>query len=80
MEGFAEGYVTALKLKRKNEIFNITGREFLTVRQIVEYLKELIGNVRTEYAPPRLRDYRGCCAWFEGAWYLVVKRCCGYCL
>ena len=28
------------------------------MKQIVEYLKELIGNVRTEYAPPRLRDYR----------------------
>ena len=58
MEGFAEGYVTALKLKRKNEIFSITGREFLTVRQIVEYLKELIGNVRTclLYTSPSPRD------------------------
>jgi len=53
MEGFAEGYVTALKLEGKNEILNITGREFVTMKQIVEYLKELIGNVRTEYTPPR---------------------------
>ena len=59
MESLVEGDVTALKLEGKNEIFSITGGEFVTMKQIVEYLKELIGNVRAEYALPRSRDYKG---------------------
>jgi len=59
VEDLAEGNVAALKPEGRDEVFNIAGKEFVTIKQIVEYLKELVGEVKVEYAPPRPGDYRG---------------------
>ncbi len=59
VEDLAEGNVAALKNEGKNEAFNLAGREFVTINQIVKSLEEIFGRIKTEYKPARPGDFRG---------------------
>jgi len=55
----AAGNVAALSDKAKNQTYNITGAEKITVKMIAEKVKELIENVQIVYKEPRPGDYQG---------------------
>ncbi|MFA6129442.1 MAG: NAD-dependent epimerase/dehydratase family protein [Candidatus Omnitrophota bacterium] len=59
VEDLAEGNVLALKDVAKNKIFNLDGKEKITVKQIAETIKKIIGNVKIEYIPARGGDFAG---------------------
>ncbi|MHA1264819.1 MAG: NAD-dependent epimerase/dehydratase family protein [Candidatus Helarchaeota archaeon] len=55
----AEGNVAALNDKAKNQIYNITGKEKISVKMIAEKIQELIENVQIIYKESRPGDYKG---------------------
>lgn len=56
----AEGNVLALKSIAKNKIYNLDGKEKITVKQIAETVQKILGkDVKIEYVPPRPRDFKG---------------------
>lgn len=55
----ATGNVAALNEKAKNQIYNITGYQKITVKMIAEKVKELIDDVKIEYKEARTADYKG---------------------
>ncbi len=59
IEDLAEGNVMALKSIAKNKIYNLDGKEKVTIRQIAETIKKLLGNVKIESIPPRPGDFSG---------------------
>lgn len=59
VEDLAEGNIASLKKEGKNQVFNIAGREFITVNQIVKYLNDTFGEVNIEHKPARPGDFRG---------------------
>ncbi len=59
VEDLAEGNVLALQSIGKNKIYNLDGNEKITIKKIVDLLKELLGNVKIEYKPSRHGDFSG---------------------
>lgn len=59
VEDLAEGNVLALKSIAKNKIYNLDGKEKVTIKQIAETVQKLVGNVKLESVPPRQGDYSG---------------------
>jgi UDP-glucose 4-epimerase len=59
VEDLAEGNVLALKSIAKNKIYNIDGREKVTIKQIAETVQKLIGDVQIESIPVRPGDFSG---------------------
>ncbi len=59
VEDLAEGNVAALKGTGKNEIFNLAGKKFLTINQIVNNLKQMFGEIDVNHEAPRLSDFKG---------------------
>ena len=59
VEDLAEGNVLALRSVAKNKIYNLDGREKVTIKQIAETIKRVVGNVRIEYIPARPGDFSG---------------------
>jgi UDP-glucose 4-epimerase len=59
VEDLAEGNVLALKSIAKNKIYNIDGREKVTIKQIAETVQKLIGDVKIESIPVRPGDFSG---------------------
>ncbi|MBI3969359.1 MAG: NAD-dependent epimerase/dehydratase family protein [Chloroflexi bacterium] len=59
VEDLAEGNVLGLKEIAKNKIYNLDGREKVTIRQIAETVQKLIGDVKIEHRPARLGDFSG---------------------
>lgn len=59
VEDLAEGNVLALRSVAKNKIYNLDGREKVTIKQIAETVKKIIGNVKIEYIPARPGDFSG---------------------
>lgn len=59
VEDLAEGNVLALKSVAKNKIYNIDGKEKVSIKQIAETIKKIIGNVRIEYIAGRPGDFSG---------------------
>jgi len=55
----AAGNIAALNEKAKNQIYNLSGKEKITVKMIAERFKELIENVQIIYKEPRPGDYKG---------------------
>jgi UDP-glucose 4-epimerase len=55
----ATGNVAALSDKAKNQTYNITGAEKITVKMIAEKIQELIENVQIIYKESRPGDYQG---------------------
>lgn len=59
VEDLAEGNVLALTSPAKNKIYNIDGKEKVTIKQIAETIKKILGDVKIEYAPARPGDFPG---------------------
>ncbi|MBM5804855.1 MAG: NAD-dependent epimerase/dehydratase family protein [Candidatus Verstraetearchaeota archaeon] len=59
VEDLVEGNVAAMKPGGKNQIFNLSGKEFVTMFQIVGRLKEMFGDIPIEHKPPRPGDFKG---------------------
>jgi len=59
VEDLAEGNVLALKSIAKNRIYNLDGNERITIKQIAETIKKIIGDAKIEYIPARPGDFSG---------------------
>lgn len=59
VEDLAEGNVLALASPGENTIYNLDGAEKVTIRQIAETVRRLIGNVKIEYVEGRPGDFSG---------------------
>lgn len=59
VEDLAEGNVLALKTIAKNKIYNLDGKEKITIKQIAETIGKILGNVKIEYTPARPGDFSG---------------------
>ena len=59
VEDLAEGIVLALKPIAANRIYNLDGKEKITIRQIAETVQEIVGNANIEYVPARPGDFAG---------------------
>lgn len=59
VEDLAEGNVLGLKAIAKNKIYNLDGKEKVTIKQIAETIKKILGNLKIEYVPARPGDFSG---------------------
>lgn len=59
VEDLAEGNMLALKPIATNKTYNLDGSERVTIRQIAETVKSIIGDVRIESVPARAGDFTG---------------------
>ncbi len=59
VEDLAEGNALGLKPLAKNNIYNLDGSETITIKQIAETVKGLLGDVKIEYVPARPGDFGG---------------------
>ena len=59
VEDLAEGNVLALRSIANNKIYNLEGKEKVTIKQIAETVQKLIGNVKIESVPARPGDFGG---------------------
>lgn len=59
VEDLAEGNVLALKEIAKNKIYNLEGKEKVTIKQIAETVGKIIGNTKIENIPARPGDFSG---------------------
>jgi UDP-glucose 4-epimerase len=59
VEDLAEGSVLALKSIAKNKIYNLEGREKITIKQIAETIQKHLGGVKIESVPARPGDFSG---------------------
>lgn len=62
VEDLAEGNVAALKEVATNQIYNLEGMRAVTIKEIAETIKRLVGAVVIEYTEPRPGDYWGAIA------------------
>ena len=59
VEDLAEGNVAALKEVASNQTYDLVGTRPIAIREVVEIIKKLIGNVAIEYEEARPGDYGG---------------------
>lgn len=59
VEDLAEGNVAALKETGKNEIFNLAGRQLITINRMASTLQEIYGDIEIKHEPPRPHDFPG---------------------
>lgn len=59
VEDLAEGNALALKPLAKNKIYNLDGREKITIKQIAETVQKVLGDVKIEHGPARPGDFGG---------------------
>lgn len=59
VEDLAEGNVLALKKCAINKIYNLDGKDRITIKQMAETIRKIVGNVRIEYTPARPGDFVG---------------------
>ena len=59
VEDLAEGNALALKSIAKNKIYNLDGKEKITIKQIAETIQKILGNVKIEHTPTRPGDFSG---------------------
>jgi UDP-glucose 4-epimerase len=59
VEDLAEAHVLALKSIAKNKIYNIDGKERISIRKIAETIQTILGNVKIEFTPARPGDFAG---------------------
>lgn len=59
VEDLADGNVAALKKEAINQTYNLDGVRQVTIKEIAETVKKLIGNVAIEYKEARPGDYQG---------------------
>jgi UDP-glucose 4-epimerase len=59
VEDLAEGNVLALQSIATNKIFNLDGKQRVTIKQIAEAIQKIIGNVKIENITARTGDFSG---------------------
>lgn len=59
VEDLAQGNILALKHIAKNRIYNLNGKEKITIRQIAETIQKILGKVKIEYVKGRPADFSG---------------------
>ncbi len=59
VEDLAEGNVLALQSIAKNKTFNLDGKQRVTIKQIAETIRKILGDVKIEYTPARPGDFSG---------------------
>ena len=59
VEDLAEGNVLALRAIAKNKIYNLDGKERISIKQIAETIKNILGDVKIEFTPARPGDFGG---------------------
>lgn len=59
VEDLAEGNVLALKKVAVNRTYNLEGQDRVSIRQVAETIRDLVGNVTIEYTPARPGDFSG---------------------
>jgi UDP-glucose 4-epimerase len=59
VEDLAEGNVAALKDVAKNKTYNLEGMRAITVKEIAQTVKKLVGDVEIEYKKERPGDFEG---------------------
>ncbi len=59
VEDLAAGNVLALKSIAANKIYNLDGTEKVSIKQIAESTRKLVGEVEIEYVPGRPGDFSG---------------------
>ncbi|TBR23625.1 NAD-dependent epimerase/dehydratase family protein [bacterium] len=59
VEDLAEGNALALMPAAKNRIYNLDGKERVTIKQIAETVGKIVGNVKIESVPGRPGDFGG---------------------
>lgn len=59
IEDLAEGNLAALQDIAKNQTYNLGGMRPITIKEVAETVKKLIGNVAIEYKEARAGDYEG---------------------
>ncbi len=59
VEDLAEGNVLALQSIATNKIFNLDGKQRITIKQIAETIQKIIGNVKIENITARTGDFSG---------------------
>lgn len=59
IEDLAEGNVLALKSVGKDKIYNLDGTEKVTIQQIAETIRKLLGHVKIQQLPVRPGDFSG---------------------
>lgn len=59
VEDLAEGNVLALQSTAKNKIYNLDGKERISIKQIAETIKNIIGDVKIDYTAARPGDFSG---------------------
>jgi UDP-glucose 4-epimerase len=59
VEDLAEGNVLALKEVAKNQIYNLDGDRKVTIKEIAETVRKILGDVKIEYVEQRQGDFSG---------------------
>jgi UDP-glucose 4-epimerase len=59
VEDLAEGVVRGLMPRAANRIFNLDGRERVSILQIAETVRDVVGDVEIEHTPARPGDFGG---------------------
>ncbi len=59
VEDLARGNVAALADVGENQTYNLEGPRPISVKEVAETIRKLLGDVKIEYKPPRPGDYRG---------------------
>ena len=59
VEDLALGNVAALETVASNQTYNLDGNRPVTIKEVAETVKRLVGNVKIEYRNARVGDYQG---------------------
>ena len=59
VEDLAEGNALALQSIAKNKTYNLDGKEHISIKQIAETIKKILGNVKIDYVAARPGDFSG---------------------
>jgi len=59
VEDLAEGNVLALKPVAENRVYNLEGSTKITVREIAETIRKILGDVKIDYVEGRAGDFSG---------------------
>lgn len=59
VEDLAEGNVLALKPVAANKVYNLDGKERITIRQVAETIRDILGDVKIVSVPARPGDFGG---------------------
>jgi UDP-glucose 4-epimerase len=74
VEDLAEGNVATLRKEAENQVINLAGEEFVTIRRVIDEIKGMLGDVQVEHKPARPGDFKGAMVSIEKAKKLLNWR------